>query len=218
MIKLNMTIAEAVKTNPDIIDLLSEYGIDYCCQGSRKLLGAIEDKKLVADEFVRELNNVPTSSGNVAFKDALKLDKPENKKMLIAYIIKQHHRLEEKLLSELDEYLPILLRVHYDEHSEELSELYKKFSQLNAELTVHMTKEERSEFPKILSAENYDSTELRAEHEIIEGLIHEIKFMTNAFSPPPDCCQTYELSFARLKELYDDIHQHFFLENHILFT
>ncbi|MFA6691492.1 MAG: DUF542 domain-containing protein, partial [Saccharofermentanales bacterium] len=121
MIKLNMTIAEAVKTNPDIIDLLSEYGIDYCCQGSRKLLGAIEDKKLVADEFVRELNNVPTSSGNVAFKDALKLDKPENKKMLIAYIIKQHHRLEEKLLSELDEYLPILLRVHYDEHSEELS-------------------------------------------------------------------------------------------------
>lgn len=218
MIMRHMTIAEAVKDDPDIIDILTEYGIDYCCEGSRQLLDAMKVKNLDPDDFIKQLNNVQDSDENVGFKKAISLDQPEDKKELIAYIIKQHHRVEEKLLSEIGEYLPILLRVHYEEHSDELSRLYKKFSQLNAELTVHLTKEERSEFQLLLDGEDYDSATLLAEHEIIGSLVHDVRRMTNSFTPPADCCQTYEITFAKLKELYDDIHQHFFLENHVLYV
>ncbi|MDD2427445.1 MAG: DUF542 domain-containing protein [Eubacteriales bacterium] len=218
MINQHMTIAEAVKDNPDIIKLLSEYGIDYCCESSKKLLDLTKVKNLDPDEFIKQLNNVHESERNLSFKEALKLYQPEDKKKLIAYIIKHHHRVEEKLLAEIGEYLPILLRVHYEEHADELSRLYKKFSQFNAELTVHMTREERSEFQLMLDGEEYDRATLISEHEIIGTLLHDLKRVTNDFTPPPDCCQTYELTFAKLKELYMDIHQHFFLENQVLFV
>ncbi|NLC25389.1 MAG: DUF542 domain-containing protein [Fastidiosipila sp.] len=217
MIRQHMTIAEAVKDDPDIIDLLSEYGIDFCCEAERKLTEVMKAKNLDPDDFIKQLNNVPDSDENITFKEAIKLDQPEDKKMLIDHIIHQYHRVEEKLLSEIGEYLPILLRVHYEEHSDELSRLYKKFSQLNAELTVHMTKEERSEFERMLDGEEYDSEALLAEHEIIGKLLHDVKSMTNSFSAPDDCCQTYEITFEKLKKLYHNVHKHFFLENQLLY-
>lgn len=217
MISHHMTIAEAVKTNPDITDMLSEYGIDYCCAGSRKLSDAMKVKNLDPDDFIRQLNSTQNPETNLGFKEALTLDQPEDKKKLTAYIIKHHHRPEERLLSEIGEYLPILLRVHYEEHSDELSRLYKKFSQLNAELTVHLANEERAEFQRILDGEDFSRAAMLAEHDIVASLIHDIKRMTDNFTPPDDCCETYELTFAKLKELYEDIHRHFFLENNILF-
>lgn len=218
MISQHMTIAEAVKNNPDIINPLSEYGIDYCCEGAKKLSDAMKVNNIDPDILITQLNNVRDPDTNLDFKKALRMDRPEDRKKLIAHIIKHHHRLEEKLLSEIGEYLPILLRVHYEEHSDELSRLYKKFSQLNAELTVHLANEERAEFQRILEDEDFDRSAMLAEHDIVAGLLHDVKRMTNNFTPPPDCCQTYELAFARLKELYEDIHQHFFLENNILFV
>ena len=49
MITKKMTIAEAIKSNPDIIQILSDANIDYCCGGHRPLLEAAEEKNLDVD-------------------------------------------------------------------------------------------------------------------------------------------------------------------------
>lgn len=51
MITKKMTIAEAIKSNPDIIHILSDANIDYCCGGHRSLLEAAEEKN--PDGFFR---------------------------------------------------------------------------------------------------------------------------------------------------------------------
>ena len=56
MITKEMTVAEAIRDNPEIIQILSDENIDYCCGGNRLLEAALGEKKLDVDSFVNLLN------------------------------------------------------------------------------------------------------------------------------------------------------------------
>lgn len=58
---------------------------------------------------------------------------------------------------------------------------------------------------------------MEMEHEEVGNVMENINKLSNGYTPPDDACTTYRLSYAKLKEFEDDLHQHIHLENNILF-
>ena len=50
-INKSMTVADAVKVNPELMDVLAKDGIDFCCGGGHPLVEAIEAKGKDVDEY-----------------------------------------------------------------------------------------------------------------------------------------------------------------------
>lgn len=212
MIDKNMTVGEAVKVNPQIIDKLSDVGIDFCCGGNKVLSEAIEEVGFDVDSFINILNaQQKVEQGEI--EDAMNLSKEE----LIKYIIETHHVKELDMLEEIDALLKKILNVHYLSHGEELAEIYQQFSLIKSDLIPHFAKEERVDFPEFLSGKDVDFTTLIAEHEKVGSLLDRLESNTNGFNAPEDGCTTYRRTFEKLKEFTEDIHKHIFLENNVLF-
>lgn len=212
MITKKMTIAEAIKSNPDIIQILSDANIDYCCGGHRPLLEAAEEKNLDVDSFV-DLLNRQKETENRGKADPLTLD---NEK-LIDYIIKKHHIPELDMLEEIDQNLRKLINVHYEKHGEALSDIYHIFMSMKMDLIPHFAKEEKREFPDFLSGKEVDFSELEKEHEHVGQLLKTLSEKTDNYTAPDDGCFTYRRTFELMKGFQDDIHNHIFLENSVLF-
>lgn len=58
---------------------------------------------------------------------------------------------------------------------------------------------------------------MHQEHEILDKALSRFRMLTNNYSPPDSSCPSHRLSFALLKELDNDLLQHLYLENEILF-
>ena len=136
---------------------------------------------------------------------------------LIRHITNTHHKAEEKLIQDLDQYLRILMKVHYDEHGTELAAIYKKFLEFHGELAEHFAKEEREEFRKIRDGEVFRKELLLAEHQNILALTDQLSDLTDGFTPPADGCETYQAAFKGLGDLGEDLKLHFALEEEVLF-
>ena len=207
-----MSIGDAIKQNPEIIQILSEENIDFCCGGNRVLKDVLDEKKLDVDSFIDLLNRQPKKQYS-NMEDAIHL----NREDLIDYIIKTHHMTELNMIEEIDKNLQKLIHVHYQHHGQELSHIYEVFMTMKSHLIPHFAKEEKSDFPDFLSKGYADFDELKAEHEQVGELLKTLERKTNDYTPPSDGCLTYKRTFQLLKELQDDIHQHIFLENSVLF-
>lgn len=214
-IKEDMTIEEAVKINPALIEVFSDLGIDFCCGGKRIIKDALLESKLDLDRSLDLFNSKlkDKSFKNIDLEEAIKLPRKD----LIDYLVRVHHRREENLINEVDELLNKILYVHYLSHGNELSKIYSNFLVLKGELAYHFAKEEKEVFPKMLKMEDEKIKELEDEHEKAGEILHILEALTNNFTSPQDACRSYDLAFKKLKELVDDIHIHIFLENSILF-
>jgi regulator of cell morphogenesis and NO signaling len=58
---------------------------------------------------------------------------------------------------------------------------------------------------------------LYREHEDIGDAVHEIRRLANDYAIPEDACNTFTLTYRKLKAFEDDLHRHVHLENNILF-
>lgn len=213
MIHAKMKIEEAVKARPQIVELLSEHNIDFCC-GGRQILGeALKNQGLDQEAFIELLNRREPAAAAQDWKQALHLDK----KALVRYIVDNHHRKEEQLAEELDKLLAKILYVHYAEHSESLTAIYQTFLSLKQDLMPHFADEEKIVFPQALQRKDIDWSKLRDDHEQVGKLLQKLQILTDNFTPPAGACATYRLAFEKLHELVDDIHLHVFLENSVLF-
>ncbi|WP_455258337.1 DUF542 domain-containing protein [Peptoniphilus asaccharolyticus] len=56
MINKNMTIAEALKENPNVARVFEDTGLDYCCGGNQNLAEAIEEINFDIDSYIELLN------------------------------------------------------------------------------------------------------------------------------------------------------------------
>lgn len=212
MITKDMTIGEAIKQNPDIIQVLSDEGIDYCCGGGRPLVSAAKEKKLDIDSFVILLNKQKHREHS-SMEEALKLGKND----LIDYIIRTHHVAELKWLDEIDALMQKITNVHYVHHGKELAEIYKVFLEVKADMVPHFAKEEKQDFPEFKAGKAVNFDELREEHEAVGELLEKLEKMTNHFQAPQDGCASYKRTFELMDEFQADVHRHIFLENSVLF-
>lgn len=211
-INKSMTVADAVKVNPELMDVLAKDGIDFCCGGGHSLVEAIEVKGKDVDEYIAMLNTV---------QRAQKSSRAEvlsySKEQLIDYIVHNYHREQLDMIDEIDQGLAKLLNVHYDHHGAELTEIYQTFLQLKSALVPHFRHEEHVDFPEFIAGKPVDFDELRAEHEAAGVLLESLSALTNHYTAPADGCATYVYVFKTMKTLEEGLHEHIFLENSVLF-
>ena len=58
---------------------------------------------------------------------------------------------------------------------------------------------------------------MEAEHDAAGELLHELRRLSDDFTPPDGACNTYRVLYALLAEFEADLHQHVHLENNLLF-
>lgn len=211
-INKSMTVADAVKVNPELMDVFAKDGIDFCCGGGHSLVEAIEAKGKNVDEYIAMLNTV---------QRAQKSSRVEvlsySKEQLIDYIVHNYHREQLDMIDKIDQGLAKLLNVHYDHHGEELTKIYQTFLQLKSALLPHFRHEEHVDFPEFKAGKPVDFDELRAEHEAAGVLLESLSTLTNHYTAPADGCATYVYVFKTMKDLEEGLHEHIFLENSVLF-
>ncbi|WP_335872584.1 iron-sulfur cluster repair di-iron protein [Bacillus sp. 2205SS5-2] len=218
-------ISEIVTKIPRASDLFKSYQINFCCDGNRPLIEAINEKGLPSDEVLSQLNKLYEKTQiEESYTDWAKASSEK----LINHIISKHHRYLKEELPLLSPYITKVSRVHGPSQPH-LIRIHSLFFELKKELEKHILKEETIDFPAILAYENNHSkeyresyintvTELEIEHSQAISILKELRKLTNDFTPPEGACGTYRLVYQRLYDLESDLTQHIHLENTFLFN
>lgn len=223
------TIGELVKKDFRKAEVFKKFGLDFCCGGKKTLTKSCEEKGIDVVEVERELKAIDATESKLASQDFNNWEAD----FLADYIINTHHKYVTQANTVIFEYTQKVAKVHGDRHPEVI-EIANLFMDVMNELNCHMMKEENMLFPYIknlaiakrqgldVAAAGFGTVQnpinmMEHEHEEVGKLYERIKELSDNFNPPSNACTTYRLSFAKLKEYQDDLHQHIHLENNILF-
>lgn len=222
------TIGELVAKDFRKAEVFKKYNLDFCCGGKKTVTQACNEKKVDYMSVERELNKLDTVTESSSQKfDDWNLD------FLVDYILNTHHVYVKKAIPLLLEYTSKVAKVHGSNHPEVIA-IAHKFNEIANDLNNHMQKEEVILFPyikQLIIAKSKNTNiphnafgtiknpinMMEHEHDVVGNLFKEIKELSNNYNPPQDSCATYKVSFLKLKEFEEDLHQHIHLENNILF-
>lgn len=223
------TVAELVSDDFRVAEVFKKHGIDFCCGGGKTVFEACASKEVDIEELEKELQqamNREDKGDKINFNE-WSLD------TLINYIVEEHHTYVRNNIPLLSEFTQKVARVH-GHANPEVVEIASLFQDLAMELKPHMMKEETILFPfvrQILEAGN-TSTEMNLphfgsiqnpinmmelEHDKAGEIMKEIRKLSNGYEPPLHACNTYRVSYFKLNEFEEDLHQHIHLENNLLF-
>lgn len=212
-----MSVGEVALAFPQAPDILSRYGIDYCCGGNSSFGIACEKAGVNASKVYAEIS-AHTAGANSHLRDVSNW-KPA---LLIAYIIQVHHSYVKNTIPKLTALLDKTCRAHGAEHPE-LVKIRDNFHTLAQELLEHLEKEENILFPEIRDSGLDEHTPLQIvlddvdeEHRAAGEIIKSIRQLANNYSVPEDACTTYTLTYKKLEEFERDLMQHIHLENNVL--
>ncbi len=59
--------------------------------------------------------------------------------------------------------------------------------------------------------------QMDSEHDFEGEAFRKIAKLSDNYNPPSNACNTYKVTYAKLKEFEEDLHFHIHLENNILF-
>lgn len=213
-------VKDIVNETPKTSDIFKKYRIDFCCGGDRPLKEAAEERDVNIEQIIDELKLIydKDDHGDDDIKKWLKADSVS----LIEHIKTKYHRSLEEELPLLAPYVTKVSRVHGGNHPH-LVRVHELFSELRKELLDHTKKEEETVFPMLLQLEDVtDETEkakmvdyileLEKEHDHAGAILHELRVITEDFTPPADACGTYRLVYNRLEMLEGETFIHVHLE------
>lgn len=223
-------VSDIVKQDYRAADVFLKYDIDFCCGGKWPLDTICKNKGLDSAEILKELHRSMrhTAASIVLEFDNWTID------FLADYILNIHHRYLHKALPDANEYVNRFLDGHRQKFPE-LAELEKIMQRMMKEIPPHMKKEEEVIFPYIKQIyhawrhkESYASLLIRTlrkpveevmkgEHESVGKQLHRMREITNNYTIPANACVTHRVTFAKLRELDNNLVQHIHLENNILF-
>jgi regulator of cell morphogenesis and NO signaling len=218
-----ISIGEMVTKDYRKAEIFKKYKIDFCCGGKKTLSQVCTDKKidqkLVEGELKKLDEHTAPASQNF---DTWNLD------FLADYIINTHHQYVKSAIPTILEYTTKVARVHGAEHNEVIT-INNLFKEAADELTSHMVKEENILFPYIKQLATKTATGapfgtvknpinmMEHEHDAVGELFRQIRELSDNYTPPASACGTYKVSYKKLEEFENDLHQHIHLENNILF-
>jgi regulator of cell morphogenesis and NO signaling len=222
-------VSQLVTSNPSRARVFERYGIDYCCHGRQTLAQACEDGSLDLSAVERDLSEC----------DRGPIDHPSSDwtayplSALAQHIVERHHEYLRRELPRLKGMLERVIEAHGAEHPE-LHEVEKVFHGLQAELSMHMMKEEHVLFPIVARLEAAATTGesvgafhcgsvqnpigvMEDEHEHAGQALARMRALTRGYVAPADACPTYIALLASLAELEADLHLHIHKENNVMF-
>lgn len=223
------TIGEYVADDYRTAAVFEKYGIDFCCGGNLPLLSVCREKHIDTEALQIEIAEAKREP----------LDRSRNYvawelPFLADYVVAVHHGYIKENAGQIDSYLRKIAEVHGPHHPE-VREIATIFAQMTNELTAHLREEEEVFFPAIKRADaarkaggeptpqdmetiKRDLVKLRNEHDEVGAAIHTIRHLAGDYAIPGDVCNTYVVTYQKLREFEDDLHKHVHLENNILFS
>lgn len=223
-------IADIVAHDYRTAEVFRKYKIEYCCGGKLPLDEVCAIKDIDVDVIKGELEQ---SMRRIEVSNSLRFDEWQVD-FLADYIVNVHHNYLKTAMPEIKKLLRNFVESHANKYPY-LPELEYSFLQLNAEVFPHMSQEEEILFPYIKqiyhahsSRESYASLLVRTlrkpveevmvkEHESAIKHLHKMRAATHDYTPPKTACVNHRVIYYRLKELDNDLTQHIYLENNILF-
>jgi regulator of cell morphogenesis and NO signaling len=230
VIERNAVINDIVKQNHHTATVFRKYGIEYCCGGKWPLEIVCMTKGLEFEQLKKELE---LASRVIQLPPMLAFEK-WNMDFLTNYIINVHHQYLKDTMPDTGE----ILKHFADEHVKKypyMQAVTELFEQLRKEILPHIQYEEETIFPYICQVvhayENNDTLAkllvktlrkpldvmMRHEEDILLDLILKIRILTNSYLAPGNACVSHTVVLERLRELDNDLMQHIYLENKILF-
>ena len=220
------SIGELVAKDLRKAEVFKKFNIDFCCGGKKTLSQVCNDKQINIKDVESELEKLDSTSESVSQNyNEWSLD------FLVDFIINTHHKYVKNSLPILLEYTAKVAKVHGKEHLEVVA-IYDLFKEASDELNLHIMKEETILFPYIKHLVNEKNSVnegcsfgtvknpirmMEHEHDVVGNIFKTIRELSNDYTPPEDACTTYKLSYKKLEEFENDLHQHIHLENNILF-
>ncbi|MHC1698569.1 MAG: iron-sulfur cluster repair di-iron protein [Geobacteraceae bacterium] len=224
----NRTIGEIVADDYRTARVFEDHGIDFCCGGKISLSAICRDKGIELAVIEQELAAVKVAS----------LDRSLNYSawelpFLVDFIVNTHHAYLHENMGQIAGYARKIADVHGSNHPE-VKEIAEIFSKMVTDLADHLRYEEEVFFPAIKRCDTAGKShavpdtidlesiragleKLRQEHEEVGDAIHRIRHLAKDYEIPGDACNTFRLTYQKLKEFEDDLHKHVHLENNILF-
>lgn len=222
------TVGEVVADDFRTAQVFQKYGIDFCCGG-----------KMTLEEACRQSDlNPATLLEEVAQVKEVEIDRSLNfgawpLPFLADYIINTHHAYLNDNMEQIATYARKIASVHGDRHPE-THEIARIFGKIVTDMAAHLREEEEVLFPAVrridaarkagqapegkdLEIIRQTLATLNDEHEAIGEAMHTIHHLSNGYAIPVDACNTYMVTYQKLKEFEDDLHKHVHLENNILF-
>jgi regulator of cell morphogenesis and NO signaling len=222
------TIGEIVAADYRTAQVFENHGIDFCCGGKVALETICMEKGVDLAVISAELEAVqgdPAERSQNYSSWALPF--------LADYIVNTHHAWLRENDEQIASYARKIAGVH-GAHHPEVIRISAIFDKIATDMIAHLQEEEEVLFPAIKRAKTAkiagatpDAADreiirvsllrLHREHEEIGDAVHEIRRLSNEYEIPDDVCNTFMLTYRKLKEFEDDLHKHVHLENNILF-
>ncbi len=225
---LAATVGEIVAADYRTAEVFEAHGIDFCCGGKVALAAICQEKGFDPAELLQEIETVRKEP----------VDRSQNYTawelpFLADYIVNTHHVYLKENDGQIAAYARKIAEVHGSHHAEVI-EIAAIFDTIATDMAAHLREEEEVFFPAVKRADaarkagNAIETEgreviktslkkLGREHAEIGAAIHTIRQLAKDYEIPGDVCNTFMVTYRKLKEFEDDLHKHVHLENNILF-
>lgn len=203
--------------------VFEKHGIDFCCGGQKPVREACAERGVSPETILREVTQVAAAPGSGERYDQWALD------FLADYIVNQFHNYTNEALPKIGDYLTAVVEAHGIAHPETKT-IADLWVGVQAELSLHMQKEELLLFPYIRRLVRSGAAEkppfgsaqaliaeMEAEHDATGDALAQIAHLSDSYSPPVDACPTYRTLYALLQEFDAATKKHVHLENNILF-
>lgn len=226
--KTSKTIGDIVAEDYRTASVFEKYGIDFCCGGGVPLTTACQTNNLDCQAVQQEINEAKSEP----------LDRSQNYatwelSFLADFIVNTHHGYLNEEMAPIAAYAHKISDVHGGKHPEVIK-IATIFDKIVSDMKGHLIEEEEVLFPAIKRAEAVKKKgaspakedketirssleKLQREHEEIGDAVHEIRHLANNYAIPEDVCNSFVVTYKKLKEFEDDLHRHVHLENNILF-
>lgn len=222
------TIGEIVAADFRTAKVFEKHGIDFCCGGKVALAATCTERGLDLATITRELaavQNEPAERSQNYSSWALPF--------LADYIVNTHHVYLKENDEQIAAYARKIAAVH-GAHHPEVIRIATIFDKIATDMTAHLKEEEDVFFPALKRADaartagttpdakdretiRVSLLRLHREHEEIGDAVHTIRHLSKEYAIPGDVCNTFMVTYQKLKEFEDDLHKHVHLENNILF-
>ena len=229
-IEKELLVADIVAKDYRTADVFRKYGIGYCCGGKWPMEVACEMRGIDAEKLQAELEAACRTIHISTRLDFVNWDI----EFLLDYIIHVHHHYLKTTLRDTEQVLHEFTQEHIKKYPY-LVELENKFALLIKQLMPSVEQEEEVLFPYIRQLahahkhkEPYAALFIRTlrkpveavmfkGHEVIVNIILSLRKLTNAYTSPENACISHKVVLSKLKELDNDLMQHLYLEQSVLF-
>jgi len=221
-------IGEIVADDYRTAEVFEKYKVDFCCGGKVVLSTICKEKGINLARIIEELNAVKREPVGRE-QNFASWELP----FLADYIVNVHHTYLKENTGQIAAYARKIAAVH-GAHHPEVIEIAAIFDEIAIDMAAHLREEEEIFFPAVRRADaarkagsapeaqdiatiKKSLKKLTHEHEVIGDAIHAIRHLAKEYAIPGDVCNTFVVTYRKLKEFEDDLHKHVHLENNILF-